>query len=127
MKSVRLFMFVNYNKHCKIIKVIDADTVYVDIDLGFSVWHKTRLRLFGINAPELNTPEGREAKAYLTEFLEDQVVMVETIKTKADKDKLDKYGRYLGILFVETVTDAGDITRFNVNDHLVEKGHAVRM
>lgn len=51
----------------------DGDTVHVDVDLGFSMFAVSHdldghpilsCRIFGINAPELGTPEGREALAY---------------------------------------------------------------
>ena len=45
-----------YEYRCKIVKVIDGDTVDVDIDLGFGVWlHKERIRLYGIDTPESRT------------------------------------------------------------------------
>ena len=45
-----------YEYKCKIVKVIDGDTVDVDIDLGFGVWlHKERIRLYGIDTPESRT------------------------------------------------------------------------
>ena len=49
-------MHVGYTYNCKIVKVIDGDTVDIDIDLGFSVWlHKQRIRLYGIDTPESRT------------------------------------------------------------------------
>ena len=52
-----------YEYRCKILKVIDGDTVDVDIDLGFGVWmHKERVRLFGIDTPESRTRDKEEKK-----------------------------------------------------------------
>ena len=43
---------------CKIRKVVDGDSVYVDIDLGFGVWlRKQRVRLVGIDTPESRTKD----------------------------------------------------------------------
>ena len=50
-----------YEYKCKIVKVIDGDTVDVDIDLGFGVWlHKERIRLYGIDTPESRTRDLEE-------------------------------------------------------------------
>ena len=58
-----------YEYRCKILRVVDGDTVDVDIDLGFGVWmHKERIRLYGIDTPESRTRDkvekifGLEAK-----------------------------------------------------------------
>ena len=52
-----------YEYRCKILKVIDGDTVDVDIDLGFGVWmHKERVRLHGIDTPESRTRDLVEKK-----------------------------------------------------------------
>ena len=65
-----------YEYKIKIIKVVDGDTVDVDIDLGFGVWlHKERVRLYGIDTPESRTRDleekkyGKAASAYLKEKL----------------------------------------------------------
>jgi micrococcal nuclease len=52
-----------YEYRCKIVKIIDGDTVDVDIDLGFGVWlHKERVRLYGIDTPESMTRDFDEKK-----------------------------------------------------------------
>ena len=49
-----------YEYKCKILRVIDGDTVDVDIDLGFGVWmHKERIRILGIDTPESRTRDTR--------------------------------------------------------------------
>ena len=48
---------------CKLVKVVDGDTVDVDIDLGFGVWlQNQRIRLYGIDAPESRTSDAEEKK-----------------------------------------------------------------
>ena len=48
---------------CKILRVVDGDTVDVDIDLGFGIWmHKERVRLLGIDTPESRTRDIEEKK-----------------------------------------------------------------
>ena len=80
-----------YTAH--ITKVVDGDTVDVEIDLGFDIWHKTRLRLAGIDTPEKSTEIGKKVSAYVKEALEGQTVTITTTKP-------DKYGRYLAEIFI---------------------------
>ena len=88
-----------YEYRCKIVKVIDGDTVDVDIDLGFGVWmKKERVRMMGIDTPESRTRDleekrfGNMAKDFVLEKLpigSDQVL-------KTFKDDTGKFGRILG-------------------------------
>ena len=106
----------------KLVRVIDGDTVDAEIDLGFSVFVKQRIRLYGINTPESRTRDleekerGLAAKQRLTEIL-GKDFLVETMLNKRGK-----YGRVLGILHVENETTG---ERTNVNQQLVTEGHAV--
>ncbi len=93
----------------------DADTVRLDVDLGFNVWlHRVPFRLAGIDAPELGTAEGRAARDWLR-----QVLPVGTdIVAITQKDRGDKYGRYLADLYQHP-----DYLN-SVNDQLIDAGHA---
>ncbi len=51
-----------YNDEATIIKITDGDTVKLSADLGFGISAKITVRCLGINAPELNTPEGKAAR-----------------------------------------------------------------
>ena len=84
---------------CTIVKVIDGDTVDVDIDLGFGVWlKKQRIRFYAIDTPESRTRDleekkyGLVAKAFVEAHL--PVGSIRTLTTV--KDKAGKYGRILG-------------------------------
>ena len=110
-----------YQYKAIITKVIDGDTVDVDIDLGFDVWlKKQRIRLYGIDTPESRTSDkvekvfGNLAKAKVLHFcpVGEQIVL----QTRTD-DSRGKYGRILG----ELITDEG----INVNTYLVENSYAV--
>ena len=108
----------------KVIRVIDGDTVDVDIDLGFGIWmHKERIRLLGIDTPESRTRDKEEkkyglaAKKYLTEMLNDEGGIV--LKTK--KDAEGKFGRILGELWRTT-----DYADKSINQYLVDEHHAVQ-
>lgn len=98
-----------YEYYTKIDKVVDGDTVDVFIDLGFSVWHKERIRLSGVDTAEKNTPLGKALKAYMKELLEGKTVRLQVTKP-------DKYGRYLGKVFL-----AGEES---INDQLIKHGLA---
>ena len=85
----------------KLIEVIDGDTVDLLIDLGFGVHVKERCRLYGIDAPEMPTEAGKAAKAYLESLIgAARELFVATRKmTRKPKEKTDKYGRYLAVLY----------------------------
>jgi micrococcal nuclease len=112
-----------YEYRCKIVKIIDGDTVDVDIDLGFGVWlHKERVRLYGIDTPESRTSDKEEkvygliAKEWIKKFM--PVDSHQTLIT--EKDKSGKYGRILGKF---KVNDGHyDII---LNDWMIKHHHAV--
>lgn len=88
-----------YEYQCRILRVIDGDTVDIDIDLGFGVWmHRERVRLYGIDTPESRTRDLEEkkfgllAKAYVRDHL--PVGSIQTLITI--KDGKGKFGRILG-------------------------------
>ena len=116
------FVEIMYTYKARLIRVIDGDTVDAEIDLGFDVFVRQRIRLFGINTPESRTTDlvekekGLAAKQRLIELLPREFV-VETILNKRGK-----YGRVLGVLKVQGENE----TLTNINDLLVEEGHAVR-
>lgn len=108
----------------KIRRVVDGDTVDVDIDLGFGVWlHKERVRLYGIDTPESRTRDkiekiyGNAAKEYVKKFCDDKKGMI--LKTKT-YDSKGKFGRIMGELWRVT-----NFTDKSLNEYLVEKYHAV--
>lgn len=94
-------------------KVIDGDTVDIAIDLGLKMFHQTRIRLYGINAPEIGTLEGQASRARLSELM--PVGGEFTLRTI--KDRKEKYGRYLGVF----IDDDGH----EVNQRMIAEGHAV--
>jgi len=112
-----------YEYRCKLRKVVDGDTVDIDVDLGFGVWlQDERVRLYGIDTPESRTRDleekkyGLAAKEYVENFLDDEWL---TLKTK-EYDSKGKFGRILGELW-RTSSYADK----SLNDYLVEKHHAV--
>ena len=94
-----------YEYKCKMVKVVDGDTVDVDIDLGFGVWMRDqRIRLYGIDTPESRTrnldekKRGLLAKKYLQEALKAGSKL--SIKTYKDNET-GKFGRILGDVFID--------------------------
>ena len=80
-----------YTYNATVIRVVDGDTVDVTIDLGFDVSLAARFRLFGLNAPEKWTVEGKLSAARLSELLP----VGSEVVVKSEKDRREKYGRYL--------------------------------
>lgn len=105
----------NYFRFGRIRRVIDGDTVIVDVDCGFNVWTRQRFRLYGIQAPETNTAAGKESKAFLEHWLpHDELVVIETIRTPGGKFS-KTFDRYVAILYKGNV---------NINNMLVKMGFA---
>ena len=106
-------------------RVVDGDTVDVDIDLGFGVWmHKERIRLHGIDTPESRTRDLEEkkygllAKEQIESFM--PIGSMQTLVTV--KDKVGKFGRILGkFLIHDKKTDA----QMTINDWMIREHHAV--
>jgi micrococcal nuclease len=102
-----------YEYACKIKRVVDGDTIDVDIDLGFDViLSNQRVRLYGIDTPESRTRDLVEKKfgLYAKEFLKGRVGEACTLRTR--KDGKGKYGRILGEFIVDGV---------NVNQEMIDK------
>jgi len=111
----------------KVIKVVDGDTVDVDINLGFGVWlHDERVRIMGIDTPESRTSDkvedlfGEAAKARLKELMEDGGKLITTEDRKGE-DMKGKFGRILGDFYVERYEGEKE----KVTDIMIEEGHAV--
>jgi len=103
-------------------RVVDADTLLVNVDCGFGIWTRRRLRLKGINAAELSTTDGLRAKAWVEERLKPCAFVV--IKTY----QKDKYGRRLTDVFYHPKeTDARRVAESGIylNQELITAGQAV--
>ena len=103
-----------YEYRAEVIRVVDGDTVDVEVDLGFRIGQQMRLRLVGINAPELHTLDGPPARDHLAGLVGILPVRL-TIRTV--KDRTEKYGRYLASL----IRDDG----IDVNASMMADGFAV--
>ena len=109
-----------FEYRCKLLRVVDGDTIDVNLDLGFNVWHKARVRMLGIDTPESRTRNleekalGLASKVRLKELLKGNKIEIECSKEKG------KFGRVLGIVWA---TDK-DGSRIDCNQQLCEEGHA---
>jgi len=126
-----------YQYRAIIQKVVDGDTIEINIDLGLSTWiHNEKLRLYGIDTPEVygvkkgsaEWERGNLASEFVKKYLvEKSDVIIETIK-----DKREKYGRYLAMVYIKIdqgilagltgIRSIGDF--YCLNDILVAKGLA---
>lgn len=107
-----------YEYRALVVKIVDGDTLDVDIDLGLTVWRRDeRLRLFGIDTPDKNPK-----KAAATEFVKSLLVpgdevVIRTYKPRKTEEK-GKYGRYLATIIIPGQS-------MTLNDMLVEEGYAL--
>jgi micrococcal nuclease len=104
----------------KVLRVVDGDTIDVDIDLGFNVSYTQRVRLAGIDTPESRTTDlkekalGLESKEYLKDLLDGaEDIIIQTEKP----DSSEKYGRILGWLFINDEDTS-------LNEKMISEGYA---
>ena len=91
-----------------VIRVIDGDTLVVDIDLGLRVWARGQhVRLLGINMPERVTTLGILATSQLGDLVYARTVLLRTVK-----DRDDKYGRLLATVWVGEVNVNKEMERW---------------
>lgn len=84
----------HYERHATVRKVVDADTLHLTVDLGCDTCINMTVRLYGVNAPENSTPEGRAATAFVVAW----VAANPHLAVRTVKDRREKYGRYLADL-----------------------------
>ena len=112
-----------YEYKVNILKVVDGDTVDVDIDLGFGVWLRNeRVRIVGIDCPESRTSDriekvfGEAAKQRVTSLLSSEATLISQV-SKMGENMKGKFGRILGDFI--TINDQV------ISTTLMEEGHAV--
>jgi micrococcal nuclease len=104
----------------KITKIVDGDTIDVEIDLGFNISYSQRVRLAGIDTPESRTKDKVEKELGLEskKKLGDLVSQANLIVIKTEKpDSSEKYGRILGWLYLDGAEQS-------VNEALIATGYA---
>ena len=104
----------------KVNKIVDGDTIDVDIDLGFAVSFTQRVRLAGIDTPESRTTDLKEKALGLEvkEKIKKELAAAKDVVIKTEKpDSSEKYGRILGWVFL----DGSDVS---LNQKLINEGYA---
>jgi micrococcal nuclease len=108
----------------KLDRVVDGDTIDALIDVGFDIWVKKRIRYKGLDAWESRTRNLDEKKKGLA-AKERNKELLEKVSSKPGYFRIKsygvgKYGRVLGEIFIEDI----DGNQYNVNQKLIEEGHA---
>ena len=109
-----------YEYKCEVTRVVDGDTIDCVLDLGFSILHKCRVRLYGIDTPESRTRDlDEKARGKLaSKFLENSIKNGKQIILRSElKDSKGKYGRVLGSIVVDDL----DINQAMVAQNLAVK------
>jgi len=97
-----------YEYNCNIVKVVDGDTVDVDIDLGFGMWLRNeRIRLYGIDTPESRTRDVEEKQAglYAKKVVQDYLPKNKPATLVTIQAKGGKFGRTLGKFKIKEKND----------------------
>jgi len=82
-------MLDNYVRNAKLHRVIDGDTFWLFVDLGYYSVSAVKVRLRGIDCPELNTDKGRAAKAFVEKTLGEAGAI--TIMSFKDEHSFDRW------------------------------------
>ena len=105
----------------KVVRVVDGDTYDVAVDLGFYIYHQIRVRLRGVDTPEVYganaSPEGKIASQYVKDLIEGDDVIVTTYKSQPTT-----FNRWeADVQFIS----GGELTQ--LSEHLVTQGYAVKV
>ena len=109
-----------YEYGCKVTRVVDGDTIDVDLDLGFDIIYKCRVRLYGIDTPESRTRNKDEKVRgkLAAKFLKDAILNGKNVILQTQlKDSKGKFGRVLASVVVDGI---------NINQQMVTNHLAVR-
>lgn len=106
-----------YEYRAQLTRLVDGDTVHVQVDPGLDLRVNLTLRFYGLDAPEMRTAAGVTAKAWVQAWFDqhapDGLFLLRTVK-----DKREKFGRYLAVI--------ASLDRTSVlNDDMITAGHAV--
>jgi micrococcal nuclease len=109
----------NYSYRIDVVNVVDGDTLDADIDVGFGITVRKRLRLFGVNAWEPRGPTREQGRA-ATNRVKDIIDQGSKIYAQTRMDDLGKYGRVLAWIWVEV-----DGNLLSLNKVIVLEGHGI--
>ena len=118
-----------YTYEARVVRVIDGDTIVFDISLGFDTWiHDKSIRLVGVFAPETRSgTQGEKALgAKVKEFVANLLAPGTVVRITTEKDKTDKYGRYLGTVWSKGVNVNDSIMKFMSESGISKSGKGVK-
>ena len=114
-----------YEYECTIRKVVDGDTIDVDINLGFNTWiNNERVRLYGIDAPESRTRDLEEKKfgLYAKSVVDKYLPVGSKQVLVTHLDKVGKFGRILGEF---RIYDGEQDRQTTINEYMIRKSIGV--
>ena len=114
-----------YTYKAKLDRVIDGDTIDVNIDLGFDIQIKKRVRFAGINTPESRTRDLEEKARGLAAKDRVKAILAENDTFTLQSNEVGKYGRVLGVIYLNKIDGKDCLTQVCLNDQLIKEGHGV--
>lgn len=110
-------MIPAYQYKAKVMSVYDGDTVTLSVDVGFAINVTLHTRLYGIGAPELRHEGGRASRDHLIFLLGMRdATPTSTIYVQTIKDRTEKYGRYLSVLFRRDLRGMPSVNQLMISD-----------
>ena len=114
-----------YNYKISVIKVVDGDTIDAEIDLGFDIKVKKRVRFLGINAPESRTRDLEEKARGLAAKDRVKQLLDGCNNIQLNSHGIGKFGRCLGEIMLDTIDGKECLTLKSLNELLINEKHAV--
>ena len=114
-----------YNYKISPLKVVDGDTIDAEIDLGFDIKVKKRVRFMGINAPESRTRDLEEKAKGLAAKDRVKALLEGCNNIQLHSHGIGKFGRCLGEIMLDIVDGQEKLTLVSLNELLISEGHAV--
>ena len=114
-----------YNYKISPLRVVDGDTIDAEIDLGFDVKIKKRIRFMGINAPESRTRDLEEKAKGLAAKDRVKALLDGCDNITLNSHGVGKFGRCLGEIMLDKVDGQDKLTLVSLNELLINEGHAV--
>tara|TARA_R100001224_G_scaffold112051_1_gene93566 strand:- start:527 stop:895 length:369 start_codon:yes stop_codon:yes gene_type:complete len=113
-----------YNYKIRPVKIIDGDTIDAEIDLGFDIKTKKRIRFAGINTPESRTRDLEEKAKGLAAKDRVKQLLNGCDNITLQSHGLGKFGRCLGEIFIDKIDGKESLTLKSLNQLLINEGHA---
>lgn len=115
-----------YEYKINLLRVIDGDTIDAEIDLGFDVKVKKRIRFLGINTPESRTRDLEEKARGLAAKDRVKALLEGCNNIHLTSHGVGKFGRCLGEIMLDRVDGKESLTLVSINELLIKEGHAVK-